>query len=128
MLMLAASPVIFSSNHRAVAAPAHEQTGRWETRLNLTDAQKTQIKQIHESARTQINGILTPDQQTKIQQAKQQHTRPQLNLTDDQKAKIRAIKQNSQSQIKALLTPAQQQQLQQLHQRRLHNYQEHSHR
>ena len=114
MLMLASSPVIFSSTHAAVAAPAHQRTGGWETKLNLTDAQKAQIKQIRLSTQKQINGILTKDQQAQKQQARQQHTGAKLNLSNDQKAQIKKIRQDSQSQIEAVLTPTQKQQLQQL--------------
>jgi len=114
MLMLASTPVIFPFTPAAVAASAHKHGGGWETKLNLTDAQKAQIKQIHSSTETQINAILTPEQQAQKQQARLQHTRPQLSLSADQKAKIKAIRQNGQSQIKAVLTPEQQQQLQQL--------------
>jgi len=114
MLMLATSGGIFSFTHAAAAAPYHEHAGGWEKKLNLTDDQKAQIKQIHKSTKEQINAILTPDQQAEKQQARLQHTKPNLNLSDDQKAKIKGIKQNSFSQIEALLTPEQQQQLQQL--------------
>jgi protein CpxP len=123
MLMLATPPVIFSFTHAAVAAPSHEHGGGWETKLNLTDAQKAQIKQIHESSEQQINAILTPDQQAQKQQGRQQHQRTKLNLSDDQKAKIKAIRQGADSQIQALLTPAQQQQLQQLRQQRSQHHQ-----
>ena len=114
MLMLASSGGIFSFTHAAVAAPYHEHAGGWERKLNLSDDQKAQIKQIHESTKEQINVILTSDQQAEKQQARLQHTRPNLNLSDDQKAQIKAIRQKSFSQIKAVLTPEQQQQFQQL--------------
>jgi|SRR5579883_1865884 Spy/CpxP family protein refolding chaperone len=116
MLMLAILPVIPYFNNAADAQPAQAQ--RWGKQLNLTDAQKEQIKQIHESAKEQIDAILTQDQKDQLQQARQQHTRPSLNLSDEQKAQIKKIRQDAQSQIEALLTPEQQQQLQQWHQQR----------
>ncbi len=120
MLTLATVPMMLSLipyfNNAAYAEPAQAQT--WETQLNLTDAQKEQIKQIHSAAKEQIDTIFTPDQQTQRQQAKQQHTRPNLNLSDEQKAQIQNIRKNAESQIEALLTPEQQQQLQQLRQQR----------
>ena len=114
MLMLATSGGIFSFTPAAVADPSHAHAGAWESKLNLTDDQKTQIKQIHESAKEQIKAILTSDQQAEIQQARSQHIQPNLNLSDDQKAQIKTIRQNSFKQIQALLTPEQQQQLQQM--------------
>ncbi|MDF5733824.1 MAG: Spy/CpxP family protein refolding chaperone [Rhizonema sp. PD38] len=114
MLMLATSGGIFSFTPTAVADPSHAHAGAWERKLNLTDDQKTQIKQIRESAKEQITAILTPDQQAEKQQARSQHTKPNLNLTDDQKAQIKSIRQDSWSKILAVLTPEQQQQLQQM--------------
>ncbi len=124
MLMLATSPVIFSFTDAAIAAPSHQHTGGWQNKLNLTDAQKAQIKQIHESTQKQINAILTPDQQAQKQQARQQHTRSKLNLSADQKAQIKKIRQVAESQIEALLTPAQQQQRQQLRASRQQHHQQ----
>ena len=126
MLMLASSPVIFSSTHAAVAAPAHQRTGGWETKLNLTDAQKAQIKQIRLSTQKQINGILTPDQQKQKQQARQQHTAAKLSLSNDQKAQIKKIRQDEKSQIEAVLTTSQKQQLQQLRASRQQNHRQQS--
>ncbi|MBD2596362.1 P pilus assembly/Cpx signaling pathway, periplasmic inhibitor/zinc-resistance associated protein [Nostoc spongiaeforme FACHB-130] len=39
--------------------------------LNLTEAQKTQIRQIRESSKQQIEAVLTPEQKTKLQQLRQ---------------------------------------------------------
>jgi len=124
IFMLATSPVIFSFTHAAIAAPGNEHADGWETKLNLTDAQKTQIKQIHQSAEQQINAILTPTQQAQKQQDRQQHQRVNLNLSNDQKAKIKQIRQNADTQIEAILTPTQQQQLQQLRQQRKQHHQQ----
>jgi periplasmic protein CpxP/Spy len=41
--------------------------------LNLTDAQKTQIKAIHDAAKTEMDGVLTTAQKTQLEQLKQQH-------------------------------------------------------
>ncbi|MBR8839085.1 MAG: hypothetical protein DSM106950_35070 [Stigonema ocellatum SAG 48.90 = DSM 106950] len=110
-VMLAVVPMISGYNNVAVAGPGHE--GQWKA-LNLTADQKTQIKQIRDSAKQQMDAVLTPDQKALQQQARQQHTRPKLNLTDDQKAKFKTIHDSTESQINALLTPTQQQTYQQL--------------
>ncbi|MBU7583590.1 MAG: P pilus assembly/Cpx signaling pathway, periplasmic inhibitor/zinc-resistance associated protein [Nostoc sp. TH1S01] len=39
--------------------------------LNLTEAQKAQIRQIRESSKQQIEAVLTPEQKTKLQQLHQ---------------------------------------------------------
>ena len=81
--------------------------------LNLSDAQKTQIKQYRQSERQQIDAILSSDQKAAMQQARQNHTRPNLNLSADQKAQMKAVRQQTEASIKAVLTPEQLQQLQQ---------------
>ena len=118
-LLLAASPMIPSFTQTAVAQSVNQpQRGTRFERLNLTDAQKAQMRQIRESTRQQIEAILTPEQKAQMATARQQRQRPNLNLTDEQKARIRTIRQNAQSQIEAMLTPEQKQQLQQLRQER----------
>jgi protein CpxP len=116
-LMLAASPVIPAFTNPAFAdnSPAAGRVKIWD-QLNLTDAQKAQIKQIHEATKQKIDAILTPDQKAQMQTARQQHQKPKLNLTDAQKAQIKTIRQAAQSQIKAILTPDQQQKLDTLRQ------------
>lgn len=116
MFMLAVSPAIPYFSNVAQAQTGHEH--KWSDQLGLTDAQKEQIKQIRDNAKQQLDNIFTSDQKTELQQARQQHTKPNLNLTDDQKAQIKKIRQDSESQINALLTPEQQQKLQQMRQQR----------
>lgn len=124
VVMFAAVPMIHGFNNAAVAVPAH--AGEWHgamEKLNLTPDQKAQIKQIRESAKQQTDAVLTSEQKTQLQQARQQHTKPQMNLSDDQKAQLKKIHESTESQINAVLTPQQQQQLQQM---RAQHHQEHS--
>jgi Spy/CpxP family protein refolding chaperone len=96
----------------------------WATKLNLTEAQKAQIKSIREAEKNERQSVFTPDQLNQLSSARQNHTRPNLNLTDAQKQQLHAIRQKYAAQFKALLTPEQQQQLSQLkaqHQGRHHN-------
>ena len=92
--------------------------------LNLTADQKAQLKQIHESTRSQIDAVLTPEQKAQLAAAKQQRQQGQsgqkprgvwasLNLTADQKAKIQAIRQDAKQKMDAVLTADQRQQLEQ---------------
>lgn len=107
-------------------------------RLNLTDEQKTQMRQIREATRAQIENVLTQEQKDKLraameqrrqqrgqQQAQQQGKRGQrgqvwssLNLTSEQQAQIRRIREESSQKMQAILTPEQQQQMQQMRQNR----------
>ena len=123
-VMFAAAPIIPGFNNAAVASPTH--AGKWHgamEKLNLTPDQRAQIKQIRQSAKQQIDAILTPEQKTQRQQARQQHTKPPMNLSADQKAQIKQIHESTESQINAVLTPQQQQELQQM---RVQHHQEHS--
>lgn len=92
-------------------------------KLNLTDAQKAQMKQIRESTRAKIEAVLTDEQKVQLRTAMQQQGKDRqafrnLNLTDDQQAKIRAIRQESRKQMDEVLTPEQRAQLQQQRQTR----------
>jgi Spy/CpxP family protein refolding chaperone len=77
-------------------------------KLNLTDAQKTQLKTIRENAKTQRQAVFTPDQLSKLEQARQSGDRKgiwkTLNLTDAQKQQMKAIGQTTKEQMKAVLT------------------------
>ena len=95
--------------------------GGWK-KLNLTDAQKAQLKTIRESAKTQSQNVLTAEQRAKIAAARQsgdfKGVRKSLNLTDAQKQQMKAITESTKAQMKSVLTPAQQQQLEQMKQER----------
>jgi periplasmic protein CpxP/Spy len=93
--------------------------------LNLTEAQKTQMKAIHESAKARRQSVLTPEQRTLIEKARQSGDRKgvmkSLNLTDAQKQQMKAIAEDTKAQMKNILTPTQQQQLEQMKQQRQAN-------
>lgn len=94
-----------------------------ESKLNLTAEQQTQMRQIWDSSRTQIENVLTEEQRNLWKTAKDQgQNRRQiwssLNLTSDQQAQIQRIREESKQKMKALLTPEQQQQLEQMQQNR----------
>jgi Spy/CpxP family protein refolding chaperone len=59
--------------------------------LRLTDAQKTELKAIWESARQSMAAVFTPDQKEQLRLARQQHQRPSLTLSEAQKAQIAAF-------------------------------------
>ncbi|GBO54345.1 hypothetical protein APA_2293 [Pseudanabaena sp. lw0831] len=93
--------------------------------LNLTEAQKTQMKAIHESAKARHQSVLTAEQRAIMEQARQsgdrKGVRKSLNLTDAQKQQMKAIAEDTKAQMKNVLTPAQQQQLEQMKQQRQSN-------
>lgn len=114
----------------AQAQQGRQRQGKW-AKLNLTDAQKQQMRQIGEETRTQLQGVLTADQKAKLEAAKQnrqgqnrqgqnrqnwRQVMQSLNLTDEQKAKMKEIRQQQKSRMEAILTDQQKQQLQQMRQ------------
>jgi Spy/CpxP family protein refolding chaperone len=90
--------------------------------LNLTDAQKAELKKIRESAKTERRNILTPEQRAKIEQAltsgERGGSRKDLNLTDAQKQQMRSIGQETKKKVDGILTPEQKQQLEKIRQER----------
>jgi len=120
-LALAASLVLPVFTEAASAFPAElaERRGEgWGRRLNLTEQQQSQMRQIRESTKAKIDRILTSEQQAELQRARQERRRPNLTLTDEQKAQMRAIRQEARRQMDALLTAEQKQQLEQMRQQR----------
>lgn len=94
-----------------------------QSKLNLTPEQQTQMRQIGESTRAQIENILTEEQKNQLRTAKEggenrRQIWSSLNLTSEQQAQIQSIRQESQQKMKAILTPEQQQQLEQMQQNR----------
>lgn len=97
--------------------------------LNLSAAQKAQLKSIHTATRSQISAVLTPDQQTQLNAAlaanpntpggaKPHHhgnrfmrALHSLTLSPAQHQQIRAIQKGQHAQMLAVLTPDQQSQL-----------------
>ncbi len=129
-LSLSATPFVVNAQQIAQTPTEVKQdhNGPFE-RLGLTDAQKTQIKDIRSNSRTQMEAILTSEQKQQLEAAKQarqgqprqargQGERPNkgwasLNLTPEQKTQMRQIRESEKNQIQAILTPQQQQQFKQ---------------
>lgn len=88
----------------AQTAPSTEQReqgsrrrgSKFERLTGITDAQKTQLQQIHEASHQQIDAIPTAEQ----------------------KAQIQAIRQDTKTKMDAVLTDQQRQQLQELRQQK----------
>lgn len=110
-----------TSSSPIVVAQGKKQ-GRWK-RLNLTEEQKTQMQQIKESARAEMEQILTPEQLQKLQEAKASGQKKRgvfrsLNLTDAQKAELKKVRESKKAQFEAILTEEQKAQIQEMRQMR----------
>ena len=121
-LSLAAGTVLPTLAQSTSTAPnsaqPHDRRGGdragFEQALGLTDTQKASLKQIRDSARQQMEDVFTADQKTQMQQARQQHQRPNLNLSAEQKSKLEAIRQDTKTKMDAVFTPEQKQKLQEM--------------
>ncbi|MBF2027836.1 MAG: P pilus assembly/Cpx signaling pathway, periplasmic inhibitor/zinc-resistance associated protein [Oscillatoriales cyanobacterium C42_A2020_001] len=92
-------------------APA-VQKQRGMNKLNLTDAQKAQMKQMREQTQAQIEQILTAEQKAQLQSLKQSGGKMRggwqsLNLSEAQKQQIRQIRENAQQSMQSILTAEQ---------------------
>jgi Spy/CpxP family protein refolding chaperone len=125
-LGVVATPLIVKAqtNTSSQAQTTHQHhQGIWD-KLGLSDQQKAQIHQIHQDTHTQMQSILTPEQQAQLKAATQNGQgknhqawrQVMASLTSDQKAKMHELHQQEQSRIQGILTPAQQQQWQQMQQ------------
>ncbi len=120
-----------SSNNSVIIAQSRKQGG-WKNKLNLTEAQKAQMQQIKESARADMQKILTPEQLQKLEAAKASGEKKRgvwrsLNLTDAQKAEMKKIKESKKAQFEAILTDEQKaimQEMKQMRQNRRGNRQQ----
>jgi len=116
--------------------PRQERLNRRGPQLNLTEAQKTEMKKIREATHAKVLAVLTPEQKAQLETLRQSAPRsgrqpgqkPQgqpgqlargfqsLNLTEDQKAQIKAIREAGRQQVQAILTPEQRAQMEQMRQ------------
>jgi Spy/CpxP family protein refolding chaperone len=94
--------------------PMNRRGGELGQKLNLTDAQKQQMRTIRQNTKQQIEAILTPEQRVQLQATMASGDRQsrrgvwqRLNLTDAQKQQMRTIRQNSRQQMLSILTPEQ---------------------
>jgi Spy/CpxP family protein refolding chaperone len=105
--------------------------GKW-AKLNLSDAQKQQMRQIKEETRAQIEAVLTSEQRAQMETMKQnrqgQNGQRQarqgqgrrggmmasLNLTSEQQARIKEIMQSQKARMDQVLTAEQRQQMEQM--------------
>ncbi len=123
-LILSATPMLsVNAQNSAPTAPTGERMQN-KNRLNLSADQKSRMKAIRETTRTQVDGVLTAEQRTQLQAQKGQGRGKgwkSLNLSADQKAKIKTIMEASRRDREAILTPAQLEQMRQFQSQRRAN-------
>jgi periplasmic protein CpxP/Spy len=108
---LLTSPVL-SQSVEAFDGQGGARMERGLKELNLTEAQKTQVKALREAGRIEMERILTPDQQATLKAAKgkggdRRSVMQSLNLTDAQKNSLKAFREKQRQSFEAILTPDQ---------------------
>jgi periplasmic protein CpxP/Spy len=112
-IALIAAPLTFT--HLANAQGPGGPRGHHFEQLNLTEEQSTQIEAIRTDARSQMQAILTPEQQAATAGESGPRAWRSLDLSEDQRSQMQAIRDASKEKIDALLTAEQRQQLEQMH-------------
>jgi periplasmic protein CpxP/Spy len=121
-LALSLSAGFVAQTHAAPVSAGGQQyklaqgRGQGQNRLNLTDAQKAQMRQIHEKYKPQMQSILTDEQKTQLQNAgadRNAQRKVWASLSQDQKNQMKTLRQQEEAEENAVLTPEQQQQKQQ---------------
>ncbi|NJL38988.1 MAG: hypothetical protein HC899_21260 [Leptolyngbyaceae cyanobacterium SM1_4_3] len=84
--------------------------------IELTEQQQTQLDDLRQQTRTQVEGILTEQQReqfisTLTEEQNLRSAIAALDLTDQQKEQLRPVFQSVRTQIGEILTPEQRQQL-----------------
>jgi periplasmic protein CpxP/Spy len=108
-----ASPLVVAQGQQQAPGP----------RIQLSDAQKTEMEKIRLDTRSRIEKIFTAQQKKQLQAAIKAGQPPQqafgsLKFTPEQQTRLRDIMQSSQQKVEAILTPEQKQQLVQMRQNR----------
>ncbi|NJM48182.1 MAG: P pilus assembly/Cpx signaling pathway, periplasmic inhibitor/zinc-resistance associated protein [Alkalinema sp. RU_4_3] len=118
--LLLTAPMLSQSAQAKRAEGGHPRMERAFKDLNLTEAQKTQMKALRESARTEMEKIFTPEQKAILEAAKKEGRKgdrrevmQSLNLTEAQKTAIKALKEKQRQSFEAILTPEQKAKLEQ---------------
>jgi periplasmic protein CpxP/Spy len=131
-LSFASALPAFSQSTEKPPAPTEQPTEqnrmpRHRNFLNLTADQQAQMEQIHQDTRSQIDNILTAEQKTQLEAARENRGTSRrgghggmrgqmfdsLNLTDEQRSQIESVRSAAKEKMDAILTPEQRQQMEQ---------------
>ncbi|HEY9651141.1 MAG TPA: hypothetical protein V6C95_10800 [Coleofasciculaceae cyanobacterium] len=110
--VLAAAAIAVTPLVAVAQAPQSEAT---RTRITLSDEQHTQLEQIQAETISQIQSVLTKEQNTQLMASLQngQGLNGVENLSDEQLTQIQTILQQFNERIGGILTPEQIQQIEQ---------------
>jgi periplasmic protein CpxP/Spy len=102
--------------HRRQGFPGTEQGQLNFQELNLSEEQKSKLKDIQEDTRSQIEDIFTNEQKNSLQRAVESGKKPpeaiqSINLSDDQKQELKEVMESEKQKISEILTAEQKEKL-----------------
>jgi periplasmic protein CpxP/Spy len=115
---------ILTDEQRQQLAQIHAERGERGPRgnhfeqLNLTEEQSSQIEAIRTETRSQMQAVLTPEQQAAVGENEGPRAWRSLDLTEAQRSQMQAIREASKERIDAVLNDEQRQQLEQMREER----------
>lgn len=100
-------PILATSAALTFVFPTSAFAGNQAKKANLTEAQKTQLEQVKNNARSEIEAVLTAEQQTELQNAldngqKMKAAVRNLNLSSEQQSQLDRIMQSAKQQKRAI--------------------------
>ena len=105
------------TDHKVQALPLQVAQAQ-APQINLSDAQKAQLKKVQQDTDQKIGAILTAEQKKEIQTARQEKRQPKITLTQQQQQQIQAVRQNTEAQVAKILTKEQIEQIQKMQMQR----------
>lgn len=117
--LFAATAVVSIAALPIFSANAEGRGGRLAEELNLSAAQQEQVDALREQTRSQIQNVLTPEQQATVEAAIANGENPRralrsLSLTEDQRTEMREIKDSKRTAMQDILTPEQRAQFEEM--------------
>ena len=100
-------PILAASAALALAFPVAAFACNQGKQANLNQAQKTELEQVNNNTRSQVEAVLTPEQQTELQNAlndgqKMKTAVRNLNLSSEQQSQLDEIMQSAKQQKNAI--------------------------
>lgn len=123
-LIIAAHPAMAQAQAPTPTIGSTEQLSQVLEELNLTPEQQTQMNQIRDNTRSQLEVLLTPEQREQFRASFQsgngfQEAIAAINLSPEQQTQLRSLLQSTRQEVFSVLTEEQQQQVRELIRSRL---------
>jgi periplasmic protein CpxP/Spy len=127
-------PLLAQGGQGQTQGNTRKNRGPW-AKLNLSETQKQQMRDLHKETREKIQAVFTDEQKAKLKAAREQGRQGQnrlsrkdimasLNLTEGQKAKLKEIRQEQKAKMDGILSDVQKAQLEQMRSSRKQGWQQ----